>query len=240
MGHRQAVQRTDALCEDDTDFHRVRTCRQAQQPETDEGRQAVQQADRSSVCSLLRPGAALSAALVLPQPPFTEGAHERPRRPSCPLIQVDRGTHNGGMNDRCALGSVANDGARRQGAVPGWPVVVRCAIAARSRRPASTKTSDAPGSNVFRLFSASDLFDAPVSNNSPTPHRLPSGKNSVGRRPVPKVFASNVFGARVPPVSANAVTTSCAVSSSRQVATIGHSRRPGQPRCSAWLGGLLD
>ena len=75
MGGRQAVRRKGAPCEDDTGFHCVRTspsaftgAAEARQPETDGGRQAVQQEVRQGVDHVHAP------------PPVTEGTHDGTRR----------------------------------------------------------------------------------------------------------------------------------------------------------------
>ena len=58
---------------------------------------------------------------------------------------------------------------------------------------ALAQSLDALLANVLRIFAASELFDAPVSNNSPISALWRPEKNSVGARPAPNVFASSVF-----------------------------------------------
>src|SRR5262245_15717033 len=43
------------------------------------------------------------------------------------------------------------------------------------------------------ICATAELFDAAASNNSPANDRWRPGKNSIGRRPAPNVFASNVL-----------------------------------------------
>jgi hypothetical protein len=193
---------------DDTDPHHARTCpcafTGARQPERDERRQAVPQADRQSLRPDVRPGKAALSTSIVPSLLVTKGAHDRARRPLAlsrtqfVRKSIDGITVEAEMNTY-ALESAANHGARLHGASMSRRAIAQvCPPSSRSRadgcRPTAAN-SFASCRDVQRSL-RSENASRPVGNvfgtRRPTHSTaMPFGRspeNSVGRSPAPKVL----------------------------------------------------
>lgn len=116
-----------------------------------------------------------------PDSPITEGADVCSRwAASRSLTSVfDRATDNGGTMNTCALGTAANDAARRR------------SDTMRSGSPSWPPRSGQARSAAAELLT--ELLDAPVSNNSLAGGSGHVRKNSVVPRPAPNVLSSSIL-----------------------------------------------